>query len=125
LTCGTLPGIARIGVWTAGAGVALGDSSTGGGDFFAEAEGSGDGVSFGDEDFSGDGDLLNFFFLDLVSAFRFDGLGEVLAFFFFEGVGVASSSDLVFFFFAVGVSLGFGVAFFFGEDFGLGEGDFS
>jgi hypothetical protein len=60
------------------------------------------------------------------SAFDRDGVGEDLVF--FEGVGVASSSDLVFFFFATGVSLGFGVLlalFFFGDALRFGEGDFS
>jgi len=61
-------------------------------------------------------------------------LGEAFAFFFFDGVGVPSSSDcaLLFGFLTSGVSLGFALGFgegvllldfrFFGVDFGLGAG---
>ena len=61
-------------------------------------------------------------------------LGDAFAFFFFDGVGVTSSSDCatLFGFFASGVSLGFALAFgegvllldfrFLGVDFGLGMG---
>lgn len=129
MTCGTFPGIALVArAGAAGAGVAFVDSSTGGVDFSDDGEALGNGDFSGDRDFFGVGDSLEFFFLDLASAFRFDGVGDALAFFFFEGAGLFSSSDVVFFFLAVGVLLGFGVLFalfFFGDDVGLGEGDFS
>ena len=92
--------------------------------FFGEADGSGEG-DFGGADFFGHGEGLFFPFFALCCVFARDGVGEGLPFFFFEGVGVTSSSDLGFFFFAVGVSLGFGVLFFFGDDFGLDDGDLS
>jgi hypothetical protein len=122
---------ARAGPSTVGADVALADSSAGDGDLFGEGEGSGVGDFFGD----GEGEERFFALVDLLAVcfpapvFECDGVGEALLFFFFfEGVGVALSSDFAFLFFAAGVSLGFGLLlalFFCGEAFGFGDGDFS
>jgi hypothetical protein len=84
------PGVASIAAEADGFAVVR--SSARGGDSLGEGEGSrladffGDAVLFG----LGDGDLLDFFFFDLASEFRLDGLDDVLVFFSLGGAGVAS-----------------------------------